>query len=109
MHLKPCFHLCSPLQSYCSDPSLVLDLKNLIVLFADTLQVRGAWASPHPGCPVVLQGLSWAGQAPFWAFLGVDHPMDIWVWSVHGPSLGHLTQPLGFESSGSFSPSLSHP
>lgn len=26
-------------QSYCSDPSLVLDLKNLIVLFADTLQV----------------------------------------------------------------------
>uniref|UniRef100_A0A8C6XDK7 Exocyst complex component n=1 Tax=Naja naja TaxID=35670 RepID=A0A8C6XDK7_NAJNA len=26
--------------SYCSDPDLVLDLKNLIVLFADTLQVR---------------------------------------------------------------------
>ncbi|NP_001308662.1 exocyst complex component 6B isoform 5 [Homo sapiens] len=27
--------------SYCSDPNLVLDLKNLIVLFADTLQVYG--------------------------------------------------------------------
>ncbi|XP_032299947.1 exocyst complex component 6B isoform X4 [Coturnix japonica] len=27
--------------SYCSDPSLVLDLKNLIVLFADTLQGYG--------------------------------------------------------------------
>lgn len=27
------------LQSYCDDPDLVLDLKNLIVLFADTLQV----------------------------------------------------------------------
>ncbi|XP_072469707.1 exocyst complex component 6B isoform X3 [Notamacropus eugenii] len=27
--------------SYCSDPDLVLDLKNLIVLFADTLQVYG--------------------------------------------------------------------
>lgn len=26
-------------QSYCDDPDLVLDLKNLIVLFADTLQV----------------------------------------------------------------------
>ncbi|KFW64929.1 Exocyst complex component 6B, partial [Pygoscelis adeliae] len=29
--------------SYCSDPSLVLDLKNLIVLFADTLQVCCCW------------------------------------------------------------------
>lgn len=27
------------LQSYCDNPDLVLDLKNLIVLFADTLQV----------------------------------------------------------------------
>lgn len=27
-------------QSYCDNPDLVLDLKNLIVLFADTLQVR---------------------------------------------------------------------
>ncbi|KAI4895765.1 hypothetical protein NFI96_024065 [Prochilodus magdalenae] len=26
--------------SYCTDPDLILDLKNLIVLFADTLQVR---------------------------------------------------------------------
>lgn len=26
-------------QSYCDNPDLVLDLKNLIVLFADTLQV----------------------------------------------------------------------
>ncbi|KAK2510712.1 hypothetical protein Q9233_017496, partial [Columba guinea] len=34
--------------SYCSDPSLVLDLKNLIVLFADTLQ----FCSP----PTSLQG-----------------------------------------------------
>ncbi|MEQ2177155.1 Exocyst complex component 6B [Goodea atripinnis] len=29
------------LQSYCDDPDLVLDLKNLIVLFADTLQGYG--------------------------------------------------------------------
>lgn len=27
-------------QSYCDDPDLVLELKNLIVLFADTLQVE---------------------------------------------------------------------
>lgn len=43
-----CFHcnhlliaawcLCCP-QSYCDDPDLVLELKNLIVIFADTLQV----------------------------------------------------------------------
>lgn len=26
-------------QSYCDDPDLVLELKNLIVIFADTLQV----------------------------------------------------------------------
>lgn len=26
-------------QSYCEDPDLVLELKNLIVIFADTLQV----------------------------------------------------------------------
>jgi len=29
----------SHFQSYCSDPDLVLELKNLIVVFADTLQV----------------------------------------------------------------------
>lgn len=29
----------SQFQSYCSDPDLVLELKNLIVVFADTLQV----------------------------------------------------------------------
>uniref|UniRef100_A0A4W3J8W2 Exocyst complex component 6B-like n=1 Tax=Callorhinchus milii TaxID=7868 RepID=A0A4W3J8W2_CALMI len=28
--------------SYCADPNLVLDLKNLLVLFADTLQVTGS-------------------------------------------------------------------
>uniref|UniRef100_A0A3B5AB59 Exocyst complex component n=1 Tax=Stegastes partitus TaxID=144197 RepID=A0A3B5AB59_9TELE len=33
--------LCSVPQSYCDDPDLVLDLKNLIVLFADTLQGYG--------------------------------------------------------------------
>lgn len=27
------------IQSYCDDPDLVLELKNLIVIFADTLQV----------------------------------------------------------------------
>lgn len=41
--LKSCFNFSPSLQSYCSDPSLVLDLKNLIVLFADTLQVWGYW------------------------------------------------------------------
>lgn len=30
----------SHFQSYCSDPDLVLELKNLIVVFADTLQVH---------------------------------------------------------------------
>lgn len=30
---------CVFLQSYCDDPDLVLELKNLIVIFADTLQV----------------------------------------------------------------------
>ncbi|XP_064870287.1 exocyst complex component 6-like [Oncorhynchus nerka] len=30
-----------PFQSYCSDPDLVLQLKNLIVIFADTLQGYG--------------------------------------------------------------------
>lgn len=29
----------SRFQSYCNDPDLVLELKNLIVVFADTLQV----------------------------------------------------------------------
>lgn len=38
------------LQSYCNDPDLVLELKNLIVIFADTLQVR-------PG-PVAQEGVS---------------------------------------------------
>lgn len=28
------------IQSYCNDPDLVLELKNLIVIFADTLQVE---------------------------------------------------------------------
>lgn len=32
------FDVCC-LQSYCDDPDLVLELKNLIVIFADTLQV----------------------------------------------------------------------
>lgn len=83
-----CFPLCPPLQSYCSDPSLVLDLKNLIVLFADTLQVRGAL--------LVLPGLqqcfgAWAGLAKL--FFGISGPKkgqisfwddlrDSWVWSV---------------------------
>lgn len=28
------------IQSYCDDPDLILELKNLIVIFADTLQVE---------------------------------------------------------------------
>lgn len=32
------YDMCFP-QSYCEDPDLVLELKNLIVIFADTLQV----------------------------------------------------------------------
>ncbi|XP_078080643.1 exocyst complex component 6B isoform X2 [Mustelus asterias] len=35
-----CLHIYTAL-SYCSDPNLVLDLKNLLVLFADTLQGYG--------------------------------------------------------------------
>lgn len=33
------FLWCLYFQSYCNDPDLVLELKNLIVIFADTLQV----------------------------------------------------------------------
>lgn len=38
---------CVFLQSYCDDPDLVLELKNLIVIFADTLQV-GLDLYPEP-------------------------------------------------------------
>lgn len=36
-------------QSYCSDPDLVLELKNLIVIFADTLQVH-VLVKAYPCC-----------------------------------------------------------
>lgn len=35
------------LQSYCDDPDLVLELKNLIVIFADTLQVGSTLYIEH--------------------------------------------------------------
>lgn len=37
--LDQCLVMTLFLQSYCDDPDLVLELKNLIVIFADTLQV----------------------------------------------------------------------
>lgn len=50
-------------QSYCSDPDLVLDLKNLIVLFADTLQVRSRLGpSPVSSAP---PGTAWESDSPF--------------------------------------------
>lgn len=80
--LRAVFSSLPPLQSYCSDPSLVLDLKNLIVLFADTLQVPG-WGSP--AAPALLCCLSWAWPSSSWDISG---PGDSLLCSVQGAAPG---------------------
>lgn len=46
------------LQSYCDDPDLVLELKNLIVIFADTLQVGLELHPSHPQRTVTIKCLT---------------------------------------------------